>query len=38
MLTDGDGFEAYMDEARRHPDEEDLSNARAFAREVFAAC
>jgi flavodoxin len=38
IIPDGDEFQAYMAEVRKHPDEEDLRNARAFARKVLSSC
>lgn len=37
IMTDGDEFEMYMAEVSGHPDEGDLRDARAFAREALAS-
>jgi flavodoxin len=36
IVTDEDEWQAYVREVRKHPDEEDLRRARAFARQVLA--
>ena len=36
ILTDAAEWEAYIADARTHPDEEDIEKARAFARRVLA--
>jgi flavorubredoxin len=36
IVTDEDEWEAYVQEVRRHPDAEDLRQARGFAQEVAA--
>ena len=35
IVTDEDEWEEYVQEARKHPDEDDLRKAREFAREVM---
>ena len=35
IVTDEEEWEAYVTEVRQHPNEEDLENARAFARMVL---
>jgi flavodoxin len=37
IVTDEDEWRAYTEEARKHPNEEDLQNARAFARQALAS-
>jgi len=36
IMTGEDDWEAYVDEARKHPDEEDLRKAEEFARRVLS--
>ena len=36
IVTDEDEWQAYVREVRKHPDEDDLRRARAFARQVLA--
>jgi hypothetical protein len=36
IVTDEDEWQEYIQEARKHPDEEDLRRARGFAQEVLA--
>jgi flavodoxin len=38
ILTDEDEWATYRDEARKHPDDDDLVRARVFAQEVLARC
>jgi flavodoxin len=38
IMTDEDEWKAYVDEASKHPDEDDLRNAKVFAREALAQC
>jgi hypothetical protein len=35
IVTNEDEWAAYVDEARQHPDEDDLRKAREFAQEVM---
>lgn len=37
IVTDEDEWEAYIEEVRKHPGEEDLHKARDFARQVLAS-
>ena len=37
IIHDEDEWARYIEEARRHPDSEDLENARAFARKVLTS-
>ena len=36
IITDVEEWEEYIEGARKHPDEDDLANARVFAREMLA--
>ena len=36
IVTDEDKWEAYIQEARKHPDEDELRKARGFAHETLA--
>ena len=38
IVTDKDEWEMYIEEVRKHPNEEDLQKAREFARQVLARC
>ena len=38
IVTDEDEWETYIEEVRKHPDEEDLQKAGEFARQVLAKC
>ena len=38
ILPDKDEWQEYIQEARKHPDEEDRRQARAFARDVLSRC
>jgi flavodoxin len=38
IVTDAGEWEQYIAEVRTHPDQADLQNARAFARQVLAQC
>ena len=38
IVTDKDEWETYVEEVKKHPDEEDLQKARGFARHVLAKC
>ena len=38
IVTDEDEWEAYIEEVRKHPNEEDLQKAREFARQVLVKC
>jgi flavodoxin len=36
IITDDDEWETYVEEVRKHPDEEDLEKAKAFALQILA--
>jgi flavodoxin len=38
IVTDEGEWKTYIEEVKRHPDEEDLQQAREFARQVLAMC
>jgi flavodoxin len=38
IITDKDEWEAYIEELRQHPDEQDLLDAKNFASQVLAKC
>ncbi len=38
IVTDADDWEEYVQEVRKHPDEDDLRKAKEFARQVLAQC
>ena len=38
IVTDEDEWETYIEEVRKHPNEEDLQRAREFAQQVLARC
>jgi hypothetical protein len=37
-VTDEDEWEVYIEEVRKHPNDEDLQKAREFALEILAKC
>ena len=38
IVTDADEWEAYIEQLIKHPDDEDLRRAKAFARQILAKC
>jgi flavodoxin len=38
IVTDADEWAAYIEQLRKHPDDEDLHRAKAFARQILAKC
>ena len=38
IVTDEDEWKTYIEEARKHPNEEDVQKAREFARQVLLCC
>jgi len=38
IVTDEDEWETYIEQVRKHPNKEDLQQAREFAQQVLAKC